>query len=549
MKNSICKNTLLVGNIVNDSSNYLNSKTYKFKAILTDTYHINTKYDIIKSISLYDKNKQVIANNFKDTNVDLKENEIYYLTLELDNTKNVEYSFDFYPVNKKIINPYKLIKKEVSNVSDEAIIDFIPRKGGTYIYSNVPESMPIDALNSILMQNKNLIGECFLTFEHQNRTGVDGIYIGYRIVNKEKHDIYLTVTNIGYQTKGSWQGEKSWMDYYGVTFNANHEKFYDKPFKYQDKEFTADQWFHDYLNFDTKYVPNPIQVTTYRIPAGSYIYVIGGTSIDAYLNANVHNTADIKISLNECVNGNVKFIISNGKALGELCVYDDINIINESPKVQNLRRYGENDDFGGRIGYFPIHGVIDNYASWRFDDNTKEGNLPVTYTNYYATTLKEKYEPFEKVKGCTYHVVHNDCWLTHLSCQLHHEYCGKDMVDTYAICNGKKVVLSNYIANPTGQIWDFGNWMIEYQEYLTFKNEGNKDRDLSFYLDNGSTVFYMIKDLEDNIIKSGATVNVCTGDISIYECSVKANSSIAVVLQYVLPANTGGSIKHYVRLK
>ena len=113
----------------------------------------------------------------------------------------------------------------------------------------------------------------------------------------------------------------------------------------------------------------------------------------------------------------------------------------------------------------------------------------------------------------------------------------------------KEILLSNYVANPTGKIWDFGNWMIEYQEYCTFVNEGNHSRTVNFYLVNGSSVFYIMKDLENHILKSGATVNVCTGEIPIYSCTIPPKTTKTLVMQFVLPANTGGSVKHYIHLK
>lgn len=546
MKNLINQELIYVGNL-NDDSGKLKTKTYQFIAPVSDRYFISCKEAI--NLRIFNQKEQLMKENTTETTLDLIENEIYYFEIETLQPHTV-FNFVCYPFNHKIVTPYKLNMKEPKKGSHEAKIDYIQRKGGTYLYSNVPESMPYEALNSILMQNKNLSGECFLSFEHQNKTGKSPIYLGYRLTNIEDHDIYITVTNIGYQTKGSWQGEKAWMDYYGVELYADESQFYTKPFQYENKEFTAKQWFHDYLNYDCQYQPNPIQITTYKLPAKAHLYVIGGTSQDAYQKINVHHSADIKIALNECINGNVKFIITNGKALGELCVYDDIDFINShKAPIQNLRRYGENDDFGGRIGYSPIHGVIDNYPVWTFDDNTQEGNLPVYYQVYYADQLKEEYQPFEKITHCTYHEVYNDCWLTHLSAQLHHNYCGKDMVDLIGICNGQEILLSNYVANPTGKIWDFGNWMIEYQEYCTFVNEGNHSRTVNFYLVNGSSVFYIMKDLENHILKSGATVNVCTGEIPIYSCTIPPKTTKTLVMQFVLPANTGGSVKHYIHLK
>ena len=286
------------------------------------------------------------------------------------------------------------------NDTKPALIESIKRKGGTYIYSNVPESMPAEVVNTILMQNKGLTGDCFLTYEHQNKTGLPYVYMGYRIVNNNDHDIYVTVKNVGYQVDGSWLGEKSWMDYYGVNFDMKRVASFDEK---------AYEWFDAYLHFDVNYKASPISPTTYKIPKGQYIYVIGGTSNDAYKNINVNDTANKGIKPNCCANANVFFTINNGKATGELCVYVDASKINdENVVIQNMRRYGENDDFGGRMGVSKHKGVIDNNPIWIFNDLTPSQNLPVKYYPKYADKLKDNYikyasmTPEEKTNAETY---------------------------------------------------------------------------------------------------------------------------------------------------
>ena len=45
------------------------------------------------------------------------------------------------------------------------------------------------------------------------------------------------------------------------------------------------------------YKPSPISPTTYKIPPKQYIYVIGGTTHDAYRNVNVNNSANKGIKI------------------------------------------------------------------------------------------------------------------------------------------------------------------------------------------------------------------------------------------------------------
>lgn len=553
IENLVNENSLYAGSIMDTpSSNHV--KTYKVKAGVTDEYYINCVY--AEKLNVYDEKNNLLKSDCFDTTIDLKKGETYYIEIEAYE----DYEIELYPLNNQIVTPYEINcttdfdKYDTNSVDYDPLskskIELIQRKGGTYLYSNVPERMPYEVVNTILMQQKDLTGECFLTFEHQNGTILaNDIYLGYRITNLEDHDIYVTIMNVGHQVDGSWVGEKSWMDYYGVTFNVEKDKFKEGTFSYDNNEWTAQSWYRAYLNYKEDYQPNPIKPITYKLPPNEHIYVIGGTSQDAYKNINVNNTADKILTLGNCANGNVRFNITNGKAIGELCVYNDIKEINKKDvTIQNLRRYGEKDDYGGRIGYSPIHGVIDNNPVWEFNDLTGKRSLPVEYQVYYADELKSSYEPFEEISNCYYHEVENYRWLTNLSAQLNHKYCGTDMVDIHTICDGKNVTLSNYIANPAGKIWDYGNWMIEYQENCTFVNKGDKDRTLQFYLSNNSSLFYIVKDLQNQILKSGATAKVCTGEVPIIEFSVPAHSIQTLSFQYVLPANTCGSVEHKVKI-
>ena len=534
---------------IHDDSGINASKIYKFKTAVTDKYYLNC-YPAT-SLKLYDGNKNLISDDCLNYSINLIKDRHYFLEVTTS-TPNQEFTLECYPIHNTIVNPYPInkdtntydTKSTKTDPLKPAKLNYHKREGGTYLYSNVPESMPQEVVNTILMQNKNLTGECFLTFEHQNHTNTNNLYMGYRIKNLQDNDIYVTVTNVGYQTSGSWLGEKSWMDYYGLTYDIDTSLFVRDP--------NLD-WFNAYLGYDLNYKAKKFHPVTYKLPKGKQIYIIGGTTSDAYQNININHSADIYIKKGSCVNGNVRFNITNGTAVGELCVYDSIEKINqENITVQNLRRYGENDDFGGRIGYSPIQGVIDNSAYWEFNDLTRSQDLPVTYESYYADTLKESYEPFEPVTGCYNHTKYGIYWETHLSAQVHRDISliGSDMVDLHAICDGKEVILSNYIANPTGQIWDFGNWMIEYQDVFTFVNRGSKARKVKCYVvsDYGS-IFYSVKTMDDELLLFNATAPRCTGRLPLVEYTIQPHSKESIVLQYVLPANTSGGVIHYVTLE
>ena len=122
------------------------------------------------------------------------------------------------------------------------------------------------------------------------------------------------------------------------------------------------------------------------------------------------------------------------------------------------------------------------------------------------------------------------------------------MVNMFAYYNEELIEFSNYIANPAGKIWDYGNWMIEYQENCSFINHGSKDRNVKFHLVNGSCLFYIIKDNNNNILKSGMQLLQCMGDLPIYETVIPAHSKVTISVNFVLPANTNGSVIHYIEL-
>lgn len=556
MEKIVNEKAFLISNIYDQTSSD-KKVTFKFKVENSGNFQLSC--DNATSIIIYDKNFNLKHQATNKLNVTLKQNEIIYVSIYTAN-ENEKFYLNFESLDESYTTTYKLnIKnngKDIPLYGDDfkdplspSLIKMSKRKGGKYIYCNVPESMPLEAVNTIIMQNKNLSGECFFTCEHSNRTGLEKIYLGYRLINNNDHDIYVTVKNVGYQVEGSWLGEKSWIDYYGIPCVMDCSNFKKEEFIYDNKKYNANDWFRDYLGFDINYKPCPIKPTTYKIPKGKYIYVIGGTSQDAYENINVNNTADKPLKLNHCANANVLFYIYNGKATGEFVAYDDVSKINdEKVVVQNMRKYGEHDDFGGRMGVSNHRGVIDDNPIWIFNDSTPSQNLPVKYYPKYADKLKETYKPLENVKNIVKHEYIGDRWFSNLSSQYHSNYIGEDMVSNKIDFNGKEITLSVYKATPAGKVWDFGNWMIEYQENCVFVNQGDKERTLRFSLFNLGSILYIFKDEQGNVLKCGTTFITCTGRTHCYEMKIKPHSRQVVSMQFVLLANNNGSIEHVVEL-
>ena len=544
MKNLINQEAFYISNIVDEIFDF--EVTYKVFTDFEDEYVLECK-DCLE-IAIYDENENLVNKASQRIVTLLKANQKYYINL-LFKTNNVSFFLNCYPLNK-VTSPYKQNIENYGNdidlfsqdnIEKPTLIESKKRKGGTYIYSNVPESMPQEVVDTIIMENNNLSGDCFMTYEHQNKTGYDYVYMGYRIVNNEDHDIYVTIKNVGYQVDGSWLGEKSWMDYYGVKFDMERVK------NFSGKAY---EWFDAYLHFDVDYVPSPIKPTTYKIPKGKYIYVIGGTSKDAYKNININNSANLGVKPNCCANANVLFSIVNGKATGQLCVYKDADILNKRNVVQNMRRYGEHDDFGGRLGVSDHHGVIDSNPLIIINDSSKKGFLKFKYYPVYSDTIdvNGEYQPLQEITDSYPHEFIGDYWATNLSSQYHHDYIGTDMVENTVMFEGKMITLSVNKATPAGKIWDFGNWMIEYQDNCVLVNQTDKEQTLRFYISNLGSLLYIIKDEKGNILKCGATFETCEGLQPIYECKVKAHSKEIVTIVNVLPANNNGSIVHRVEL-
>ena len=221
MEKIVNEKAFLISNIYDQTSSDKKA-TFKFKVENSGNFQLLC--DNATSIIIYDKNFNLKHQATNKLNVTLKQNEIIYVSIYTAN-ENEKFYLNFESLDESYTTTYKLNIKNNGNdiplYGDDfkdplspSLIKMSKRKGGKYIYCNVPESMPLEAVNTIIMQNKNLSGECFFTCEHSNRTGLEKIYLGYRIVNNNDHDIYVTVKNVGYQVEGSWLGEKSWIDYY-----------------------------------------------------------------------------------------------------------------------------------------------------------------------------------------------------------------------------------------------------------------------------------------------------------------------------------------------
>lgn len=515
-------------------------RSYSVIAPHTDTYTL--KCTKSSKIVVYDE-KSVLKEGTTELEVSLEEGKNYGVRVETNGTKT-KFKLHSTAKENKVNLPYDVaIPEDVTNISLEssnydplepATIDYKKREGGTYIYSNNPELIPADSVGKAFMRNQDLTGEIFFTFEHANYSGKD-LYLGYQLKNEGSKDVFVTVDNIGYQAGGTWFGQYAWFDYYNTSF-ALPNNYIESPEMYANYDYA-------YL----RYSPRIYKPTTYRLPAGQYFYVIGGTTQDAYNNISVDDSADKILGVNKCANGNVKFTVSGGSVTGTFYAYDDIAQVLANPEQQGYRVGNYAAQYSGIANHA---GVIDNYSSWTFNDSTKAGDLPVSYTNYYDENRPAKTNPYQEYNNTAHTVTGALSWITHLNPQNDHRAVGMDMVDfTWVDGFGETVVIDNDHADGSGAPANTANWMIEYQEHFTFINQGDSDRKITINYKDGGTLAMMVRDSNTGeVISTGYSMGQAQLNYS-YTLTIKAHSVKQITMQYVLVACSYGNVTHWVSLK
>ena len=514
--------------------------SYTVYAPYTDTYEINCTKS--SKLVIYDKDK-IIKEGTSEITVELEKDSVYGLRIE---TNNEQKSFKIHTkaLNHIITLPYDVqLALDVSNISldnnesDPLVssnVNYKKREGGTYVYSNNPELVPSDSVGDAFIRNYDLTGEVFFTFEHANYSG-SPFYLGYQLKNEGEEDVFITVTNIGYQAGGTWFGQMSWFDFYNTSFTLP-EQYSANPSKYSNYDYA-------YQN----YSPNIFQPTTYRLPAGEYFYVIGGTSSDAYNNINVNKTADLLLDTNKCANGNVKFIVSGGSVTGTFYCYDNVDQVKAEPAQRGYRTGNYYAQYSG-IAYH--HGVIDNYSSWIFNDLTDSCNLPVNYSNVYADSLPQVALPYQEYNNSEHSIDNVSSWMTHLNPQNDHRAVGMDIVEfNWVDFFGDPVKIDNLHADGGGRPANTANWMIEYQDHFTFVNQGNNERTVTLNMKDGGTLAIMLRDTNTGEVLSTyytmGQANLNYSQIVI----IPPHSAVQVTLQYVLVACSYGNVNHWISLE
>lgn len=522
------------------------TRSYTVYAPYTDKYTLKGKD--VKSIVLSQNGERIKKGT--DFSVSLKANEIYTLTVTTKDA-NSDFKITTTAENHPVTLPYNVAAPEDAskynvNGNDPLVpseVNYIKREGGTYIYSNNPEQFAAQHVGKAFMRNENLTGEVYVTFEHANYSGADA-YLGYQLKNETDHDVYITITNVGYQWIGTWFGQLAWY------------KFYNTAFELPSDYFNANGGISSkYAGLDYAYIkhnPRVYQPTTYRLPAGEKLWAIGGTTSDSYRNINVDDSANRLVNPIRCANGNVKFTVTGGEVTGTMYCYSNPNQIKDDPKAIGYVAAGYAQQYSG-IAYH--HGVIDNYMEWTFGDNDKAGYLPVTYTNRYADYVPSYATPYSAYNSKDHTVSKSNTWMTHLNPQNDHRAVGMDMVEfIWHDQNGNEIIIDNDHADGGGAPANTANWMIEYQDHFTFVNQGDKERTVTLHLRDHGTLALLVRDSKTGeVLEASYTAGLGenSGVFSnyTYTLSIPAHSIKQITLDYLLVACSYGSVMHAVQLK
>ena len=523
-------------------------RTYSVYAPYTDSYTLTSS--TIRSMQLL-KDNVVIASGTSSLKVSLTENEEYTLQIKTQQPSS-KFEVTTKATNHLVTLPYDVaepidtsgfdLDSDTNAIMAAAKIDYVKREGGTYIYSNNPEQFAAKHVGQAFMRNEGLTGEVYVTFEHANYSGANA-YLGYQLKNDSNHDVFVTVNNVGYQWTGTWFGQLAWYDFYNTSFEL------------PDDYFTATGAISSkYAGLDyayKNYTPRVFQPITYRLPAGEYFWVIGGTSADAYNNINVDNSANHPVNPIRCANGNVKFTVSGGEVTGTMYCYTNASQVKAEPKALGYVADGYAQQYSGIADH---HGVIDNYATWTFNDHVGGGMLPVTYTNYYDNNLPAQTAPYAAYNSTPHTVTRATSWMTHLNPQNNHSAIGTDLVEfRWHDQNGKEIVIDNDHADGAGLPANTANWMIEYQDHFTFVNQGDKARTITLHLrDHGSLALLVRDSHTGEVLETAFTAGLGESNVFsnyTYDVIVEPHSVKQITLDYLLVACSYGGVTHAVTIE
>lgn len=380
---------------------------------------------------------------------------------------------------------YEAVLSQNEDITPPAEVVYKKRGGGTYIYSNNPEMLSKADVGQALLRNSGLTGECFFTYEHSNHTG-EPFFLGYQLINEESTPIRVTVLNIGNQVRGEWLGQREWSDFYSLKF-----------------DLPEDYWLSDgktvnpiYVGGDyIDYTPQAYNNEVFEIPAGGYLWVIGGTSGDLPFGSLSGKTADQAVLNGKCANGAVRFIIEGGKATGTFWCYTEPWQCDRSKPEQGYIVSRDGRNYAAQYKGIDSNtvGLAESEICWIFGDRTKQGRLPVTYKVHRDPNYESITEPYARFNMKEF-TVDADCWLTSLNPNDNPTAVGTDMICFKCITeDGRTVVIDTESNDGAGKKANIGNWMMQNQVNYIFANSGSRNRHIRIYSRNYGVLAVMVR--------------------------------------------------------
>ena len=542
---------------------------YKMIAPYDDEYKIVSSQTT--KIELFDAEFNLIGDSRNSVSVILEKDELVYLSLTgaadtfITATVTLKEHFQ--------LNPYDVLEAESLDsydvygdpeydplTSQQLSVSKRSDSRGLYINSNNPEALDTICLNKVLAKADCTNKDVFFTFEHNNKTS-HSFYYAYRVTNTGTEDMFVTVKNIGHQVggPGSWLGEDEWIKFYNLKFDSNMDNLNAS----QRSNFDA------YVGFSNEYESANNQPITYRVPAGKYIYVMGGTTADAYQNINVFGSADqIVIPTHTgCSNGAVLFSVRGSTCLGQFMTYRDKNAkaINKSEYITEGKELGymKNNGYGKQyIGYDTCHGVVDASLTFTFNDKTTSKYLPVSYENPYYAAGARTGEEFGLIPNIvTKSFTNQNGWVTHINPNGTANAVGTDMTRYITIDyeTGKPIVIDPLHFDGLGETANIGNWMVDYIDTITLVNQGDYTRTVTYKLGHSGVILAYVRDANGQVDKEAFAPKYCVKinsssygaaitDPFTYTVTVPAHSVVRFSVDYNLLANSYGYITHHLEL-
>lgn len=540
------------------------SNRVKMRVPFDDTFKFDFAETQVKRVRVYDENGGVLASGSRPFELALKKDALIFAEytaakarVEVKVSAKANKSLlPFDPVNVPSPDSFS-VTGGAEDPLQPANLTYKKRADTLYAYSNAPEALTDNCLNTAMIRHDVTDREVFFTFEHQTGKLKTGAYYGYQVRNTGTEDMYVTVKNAGMQVygAGSFYGEQEWTQFYNTEF-----KLPDKSEWSQGEHDSFAAWY----GFSGKYKSLNYQPATYKIPAGNYMYVLGGTKSDSYNNYTVLG-ADAKTN-ESCQNGAVLFHVT-GEAEAAFFVYEDpAKIKDDVTSHYGVRADSKRENIGTDEG-----AMVDGQATWIFNDATPAQSLPVTFTNYYkdfpeaelgedGKPLPVTGEPFAAIES-TAHEQTARRYYTHSNVQSNHLAVGTDMTDFHSIYEGKReIVVGNHYFDASGRLANIGNWMKDYIDTYTFVNQGDNEREITVEIipENSGALTTLVRGADGKLIEGTAGYSMKYkatqyGDEIFepfrYTVTVKPHSVLQFHVEYNLMANSYGKVSHEVFLK